>query len=569
MTLSRHINAEGLEGKLLKQLKKTSLNSREEYIFKYSANTQVPKYEIPESSSNGELVYKYISEELALDGVPTLNLASFVNTNVDDVPLRLASENLSKNLADNDEYPSLIDFQERCITILSNLWHAPTTTSKETGRNITNTIGTATTGSSEAILMAGLAMKKTWQAKQKAKGKSTAEPNIIMASCVQVALEKFARYFDVENRLIHINEKSGHLIDTSKIKENIDENTIGIFVIMGSTFTGAFEPVEEISKILDEVEKEKGLDVKIHVDGASGGFVAPFVYPHLKWDFAIDRVISINTSGHKFGLTTAGLGWIIWRDTKYLPEDVRFKLDYLGGVEETFNLNFSRPGFPVLYQYYNFLHLGREGYTKIFYSCLQNARLLSEFLELSGYFECLSVIHKKIDKETQAKIYTKAHTEGHGHSHEALVNEEFEPGLPVVAFRFSKEIREKYSVIPQSIFSLLLRNKGYIIPNYKLTPDEDDIEILRVVVRDSMTLNLLDRLMKEIVSAIELLIKSTEKIHEAKALSSGEDKDALVNDLLLSIASNGDVDVKKEKHKELNANNKNHAKKAKSYRGTC
>ncbi|CAR66315.1 DEHA2F10450p [Debaryomyces hansenii CBS767] len=569
MTLSKHINAEDLESKLLKQTKKTVLDNHEEYIFKYSANATVPKYEIPEKSSNSELVYKYISEELSLDGIPTLNLASFVNTNIDDIPLRLASENITKNLADNDEYPSLIDIQGRCVTILSNLWNAPSTTDKESGKKVINSIGSATTGSSEAIMMAGLAMKKSWQARQKANGKSIAEPNILMASCAQVALEKFARYFDVENRIIHINEKSGHLIDTTKIKENIDENTIGIFVILGSTFTGAFEPVEEISKLLDEVEKERGIDVKIHVDGASGGFVAPFVYPHLKWDFSIDRVISINTSGHKFGLTSAGLGWIIWKDNKYLPDDVRFKLDYLGGVEETFTFNFSRPGFPVLFQYYNFLTLGREGYTKIFNSCIQNARLLSNFLEESGYFECLSVIHKGIDKERQAKIFTREHNDSSKHSKKAVVNEEYEPGLPVVAFRFSKEIREKYPDIPQSILSLLLRNKGYIIPNYKLSPDEQDIEILRVVVRDTLGLNLLDKLMNEIVSTIELLINATDTITNLSTKEQSSEKNEMIYSMLLSIASNGGEDLKEIKQQILKDNNEQHRKHAKSYRGTC
>ena len=191
---------------------------------------------------------------MSLDGNPTLNLASFVNTYADDSSIRLIKDNLTKNLADNDEYPSLIDVETRCITILSNLWHAPHKVDPATGNKITNSIGTATTGSSEAIMLAGLALKKRWQLKRKAEGKSTENPNILMATCAQVALEKFATYFDVENRLIPITSESGHLIDVSKIKENIDENTIGIFVIVGSTFTGAFEPVEEISRVLDEVE---------------------------------------------------------------------------------------------------------------------------------------------------------------------------------------------------------------------------------------------------------------------------------------------------------------------------
>ena len=279
MVLSKHIDALRLESQILKtpqaQLRK------EAFIDAYDSHKNIPQFEIPQNSSNEQLIYKYLSQELALDGIPTLNLASFVNTYVDDTSARLIQDNLTKT-SDNDEYPSLIDIQTRCISILSNLWHAPGKVDKVTGNRVTNSIGTATTGSSEAIMLAGLALKKRWQLKRKAEGKSTDNPNILMATCAQVALEKFACYFDVENRLIPVTEESGHLIDVSKIKENIDENTIGIFVIMGSTFTGAFEPVEEISKLLDEVEKN-GLDIRIHVDGASGGFVAPFIFPHLKW----------------------------------------------------------------------------------------------------------------------------------------------------------------------------------------------------------------------------------------------------------------------------------------------
>lgn len=569
MTLSKHINADALEDKLLQASKKNTLSSHEQYTFKYSSNDKVPKYQIPEESSDGELVYRYMKEGLSLDGIPTLNLASFVNTEIDDIPLKLVTENLVKNLADNDEYPSLIDYQQRCISIILDLWHAPKTKNAD-GELVTNTVGTATTGSSEAIMLAGLALKKRWQERQKGKNKSTSLPNIIMATCAQVALEKFARYFDVEDRLIHIQADSGHLIDTTKIKDAIDENTIGIFVIMGSTFTGAFEPVEKISKLLDEVEKETGLDIPIHVDGASGGFVAPFVFPHLKWDFEVDRVHSINTSGHKFGLTTAGLGWIIWKDIKYLPETLRFKLDYLGGVEETFGLNFSRAGFPVLHQYYNFLTYGREGYSKIFNQCISNARLFSNVLEQLKYFEVLSVIHKKIENEDEQKaIYTR-HAKGDDPSNFEAENEAYQPGLPVVAFRLSEHVRNTYPELPQNIFSLLLRNKGFIVPNYHLPPDEYEKEILRVVVRPSLSLNLLDKLIEDCVSSIELLIESCESVRaivSAKQVTEAEEH-KLIYELLLSIASGGVEDLKKSQA-HLDKPGTGHDKHKKSYRGSC
>ncbi|ODV77936.1 glutamate decarboxylase [Suhomyces tanzawaensis NRRL Y-17324] len=566
MTLSKHVDAEALESEILKKNHKTELNSHEEYIFKYSSNSTVPKYEIPDESSSGDLVYQYLSEELSLDGVPTLNLASFVNTTVDETQLKLISDNIVKNLADNDEYPSLIEFQQRCITILGNLWHAPKY-ENENGKLVTRSVGTATTGLSEAIMLAGLALKKRWQEKRKAEGKSTDNPNIIMATCAQVALEKFARYFDIENRLVHINQNSGHLIDVSQIESKVDENTIGIFVILGSTFTGAFEPVAEISNLLDKVQSKTGNDVRIHVDGASGGFVAPFVFPGLKWDFLVPRVDSINTSGHKFGLTSAGLGWVIWKHEDLLPKTLKFSLDYLGGVEETFGLNFSRPGFPVIHQYYNFLTLGREGYTKIFDSCLSNARLLSNFLEESKYFDVLSVIHKPVDSATEKKLYPL----DHGLKHDkAVASQKFQPGLPVVAFRFSKELRKEYPEIPQSIFGLLLRNKGYIIPNYHLPPDEGDVEILRVVVRDSVSLNLLDKLMQEIVRSIELLIRSCAVVRDVvKEDRSEKERSSNIYKLLLSIASSGTEDIKQIQHEVLDVPGTGHGKHKRSYRGPC
>lgn len=559
MTLSTHIDPSELENSLLAHVKQNVLSHNEQYISDYDSNKSVPKYAIPENSADEDLILRYMGEELTLDGIPNLNLASFVNTDVNDRAMKLISNNIVKNLADNDEYPSLIEYQQRCISILANLWHAP---KSDDGASI----GTATTGSSEAIMLAGLAMKKRWQERRRKAGKSTENPNILMASVAQVALEKFARYFDVENRTIPVCEESGHLIEVSKIRENIDENTIGIFVILGSTFTGGFEPVEEIAHLLDDLEKETGLDVPIHVDGASGAFVAPFVYPNLKWDFAVDRVVSINTSGHKFGLTTAGLGWVIWRSKEYLPETLRFKLDYLGGVEETFGLNFSRPGFTVLHQYFNFLTLGREGYRKKFHSCLSNARLMSEFLLKTKYFDVLSCIHIPIDEAEAKKIYTfPAEVEGEDYS-----NQKYKPGLPVVAFRFSKEFRDDYPDIPQGMLSVMLRNKQIIVPNYHLTPDEEDKEILRVVVRDSLSLSVLEKLMDCIVESTEVLMKAHDGVGKAiRDNSDAETRRAIVSEVLLSIVSNGSEDLALVQKTKQAQSGHEHGETKKSYRGTC
>lgn len=293
----------------------------------------------------------------------------------------LMVENISKNMADADEYPAMMDIHTRCISILANLW------GRQKGER---PVGTATTGSSEAIHLGGLAMKRRWQEKRTAEGKSTLKPNIIMGSNAQVALEKFARYFEVEARILPVTKKSRYRLDPELVKDHIDENTIGVFVIMGSTYTGHYEPVHEIAQVLDAYEKETGIDIPIHVDGASGAFIAPFTHAKAGgpvWDFRCPRVHSINTSGHKFGLVYAGVGWIIWRDEKYLPKYLVFELHYLGGTEESYTLNFSRPGMQVIGQYFNFIHLGFKGYREIHENCMTNARLLSDALEKTTWYE--------------------------------------------------------------------------------------------------------------------------------------------------------------------------------------
>lgn len=276
---------------------------------------------------------------------------------------------------------------------------------------------------------------------------------------------RFARYFEVEARILPVSEESHWCLDPKLVRENINENTIGIFVILGSTYTGHYEPVEEVSNVLDEYEKETGISIPIHVDGASGAMVAPFAGAQGKWGFELPRVHSINTSGHKFGLVYAGLGWIVWRGEEYLPKDLIFELHYLGGTEQSYTLNFSRPGGQVIAQYFNFIHLGHEGYRSIMRNALQNARILSKALEASSWYVCLSDIHRRRG------------TWGDGTTGTKLVDgvkdlvlsdndpEQYNSGLPVVAFRFSEEFRKSFPHIKQASVSTLLRVKGYIIPS--------------------------------------------------------------------------------------------------------
>lgn len=349
-------------------------------------------------------------------------------------------------------------------------------------------------------------MKRRWQEKRMAAGKDTSKPNIIMGANAQVALEKFARYFEVEARILPVSAKSRFRLDSDLVKKNIDENTIGVFVILGSTYTGHYEPVEEIHQILDEYESKTGVDIPIHVDAASGGFIAPFTTAKAggsKWNFELPRVKSINTSGHKFGLVYAGVGWIIWRDEAQLPKHLVFELHYLGGTEESYTLNFSRPGAQIIAQYYNLIHLGFSGYRAIMENAMANARLLSNALEATGWYRCVSEIHRKKGQYEYVK----------GQAQELLSaasdsSADYNSGLPVVAFCFSDDFKKDFPHVKQVAVSNLLRAKQYIIPNYPLPPNEEKIEILRVVVRESMSRDLLDRLIGDICSVTETLMHS-------------------------------------------------------------
>ncbi|KAI6150858.1 pyridoxal phosphate-dependent transferase, partial [Pisolithus tinctorius] len=467
----------------------------------------IPKFKIPSKGIGADAAYQLIHDELDLDGSPTLNLASFVNTWMPEPAKKLMMENLSKNLIDQDEYPMTQNIHMRCISILANLWHAPSTH---------DAIGTATTGSSEAIQLGGLAMKRLWQERRKAEGKSIHEPgpNIVMGANAQVALEKFARYFEVECRLVPVSVESKYRLDPKRAMEYVDENTIGVYVILGSTYTGHYEPVKEMADLLDEYEKRTGHSVPIHVDAASGGFVAPFANPKLVWDFKIPRVVSINTSGHKFGLAYVGVGWVVWRSKDRLPKDLIFELHYLGSVEYSFSLNFSRPAHPIIAQYFNLIHLGFEGYREVALADLKNARLLSRALEKTGFYTVLSDIHRRKSEGLLAKAVASIDEEN---------LEGYEEGLPVVSFRFSDDFQQKYPEIEQRWIQVLLRARGWIVPNYELPPELDNIQILRVVVREHVAETLIDRLFTDIVEVTEDLINRSSSSHALDILGKHHD----------------------------------------------
>jgi glutamate decarboxylase len=320
---------------------------------------KVPRNEFPATGIDPDIAYQIVHDELMLDGNARLNLATFVTTWMEPQATRLMTESFDKNMIDKDEYPRTADLEMRCVRMLARLWHVT---------DVDKAIGCSTIGSSEACMLAGLALKRRWQHARRAAGKQADRPNIVMGVNVQICWEKFANYWDVEPRLVPMEGDRFHLSPQEAVAR-CDENTIGVVTILGSTFDGSYEPVAEICAALDELHERTGLDIQVHVDGASGAMIAPFCDPDLKWDFQLPRVASINASGHKYGLVYPGVGWVVWRDSAALPEDLVFRVNYLGGNMPTFALTFSRPGSQVIAQYYNFIRLGLDGYQRVQQYC--------------------------------------------------------------------------------------------------------------------------------------------------------------------------------------------------------
>lgn len=420
--------------------------------------TELPRFKLADGQLLPETAYQIVHDEAMLDGNARLNLATFVSTWMDNEAKLLYAESADKNIIDKDEYPETAAVEERCWKILADLWHNP---------DVDNAIGTSTIGSSEACMLGGLALKRHWQTRRRAEGKSTEAPNLVLSTAVQVCWEKFCNYFEVEPRWVPINQE--HLVlDGSDLEKYVDENTIGVVAIMGQTYTGLYEPVSLISEKLDEIQKSTGLDVKIHVDGASGAMVAPFCQPDLEWDFRVDRVVSINTSGHKYGLVYPGVGWVIWRDTEALPESMVFHCSYLGGNMPTIALNFSRPGAQVLLQYYMFLRLGREGYRQIQQGSLDVAQFLSGEIANMGPFVLVS----------------RGDT------------------IPVFAWRLADGYTDKWNLYD---LSDRLRMKGWLVPAYPLADDLVDVTVQRIVVRAGLSRDLAGALLEDIKMEVAFL----------------------------------------------------------------
>lgn len=417
--------------------------------------TPLPRFKMPENSIPKDAAYQIINDELMLDGNPRLNLASFVTTWMEPECEQLMMASINKNYVDMDEYPVTTELQNRCVNIIAHLFNAPIG-EEETA------IGVGTVGSSEAIMLAGLAFKRKWQQKRRAEGKPIDKPNIVTGANVQVCWEKFARYFEVELKEVKLKE-GYYVMDPEKAVDMVDENTICVAAILGSTLTGEFEDVKLLNELLTKKNKETGWDTPIHVDAASGGFIAPFIYPDIEWDFRLPLVKSINVSGHKYGLVYAGVGWVIWRSKDDLPEDLVFHINYLGSDQPTFTLNFSKGSSQIIAQYYQLIRLGFEGYKNIMENCRDNAKILKEGIEKMERFE---IVSKDV-------------------------------GVPLIAFLLKDS--SKYTVFD---ISENLRRYGWIVPAYTMPANAEHIAVLRVVVREDFSRSLSERLLDDIQKVI-------------------------------------------------------------------
>ncbi|MFF1476583.1 glutamate decarboxylase [Streptomyces sp. NPDC058301] len=410
-----------------------------------------PRHRLPDRPLAPSTAYQIVHDELMLDGNSRLNLATFVTTWMEPQAGVLMAECRDKNMIDKDEYPRTAELERRCVAMLADLWHAP---------DPAGAVGCSTTGSSEACMLAGMALKRRW-AKRNADrypGRD-AVPNLVMGVNVQVCWEKFCAFWEVEARQVPMEGDRFHL-DPQAAAELCDENTIGVVGILGSTFDGSYEPIAELCAALDALQERTGLDVPVHVDGASGAMVAPFLDEDLVWDFRLPRVSSINTSGHKYGLVYPGVGWALWRSAEELPEELVFRVNYLGGDMPTFALNFSRPGAQVVAQYYTFLRLGREGFRAVQQTTRDVARTLAERIEALGDFQLL--------------------TRG---------NE-----LPVFAFTTAPEV-DRYDVFD---VSRRLREHGWLVPAYTFPAHREDLSVLRVVCRNGFSSDLAAMLVEDL-----------------------------------------------------------------------
>jgi glutamate decarboxylase len=425
-----------------------------------------PDDKLPKSGMPADEAMRLVGEEILLDGLPMRNLATFVTTWMEPQADRVIAESLHTNFIDHAEYPQTAEIEQRCIRMIADLFHAP-------GK----TTGARTQGSSEAIMLGALSLKWKWRARRQAQGKAVDRPNLVFGGDVHVVWEKFCRYFDVEPRIVPL-KRDKYTIGPEDVEPHIDENTIGVAAVLGTTFTGHADDIRGINDLLVGLKREQGLDVPLHVDAASGGFVWPFLYPHTEWDFRLEQVRSINVSGHKFGLVYPGIGWLVFREASDLPEDLVFYENYLGKRDATFTLNFSTGSSMVLAQYYNFVRYGHDGYRYIMEIMQYNARLLAQEISVCGDF--------------------------------TLIGDEHEEQLPLVAF----QLTEGHDYDEFDVAAQLAAERGWMLPAYTLPPNAEHVKIMRALVKQTLGHSLVTTLGADIVEACATL-KQKGRLHDS------------------------------------------------------
>ncbi|MDQ4134430.1 MAG: glutamate decarboxylase [Actinomycetota bacterium] len=416
----------------------------------------LPRDKFPEHGMPARDAYELIHLGLRIDGQPSMNLASFVTTWMEPEAEALIKEAVNVNHIDHEEYPAAQRIEEVCARMLADLWHAP---------ELDDAVGVATIGSSEAVMLGLLAHKFSWRKRQQAAGRPTDRPNIVFGAETHIVWDKFARYFDVEPRKIPMRPDY-YVMHPDDVAARIDENTIAVGAVMGTTFIGQNDPIGPLNDLLVGVKRDRGWDIPIHVDGASGGFIAPFAHPDEEWDFRLEQVASINASGHKYGLVYPGVGWLVFRSRDRLPAELIFEVNYLGSAQPTFTFNFSRASDMIQAQFYNFVRLGHSGYTSVVENMLANARYLNQRLQKTGRFEVLN------------------------------------PGLsePVVTFRLKGSLD-----FDEFHLSDRLRMHGWIVPAYTLPPDAQHTTVLRAVIRNDTSRDKVDVLALHIEKECEYL----------------------------------------------------------------
>ena len=426
----------------------------------------------PDQGMSARAAHAIVQSECWTDANPNLNLSSFVTTMTEPEAREIFAAGSFRNFADPDMYPHTKDTEFKCVRWLHDLWNGP---------KDAEPYGSATIGSSEACMLGGLAHKWNWREARKKAGKDSSRPNMVTGGNVQIVWKKFLRYFDVEPRIVPL-KPGNYRLTAEHLDKYVDENTICVVAIAGQTFTGEDDDIQEIHDWLDQYERKTGISIPMHIDGASGGFVNPFLYPDYKWDFRLPRVQSINASGHKYGLVPPGLGWIVFKDRKVFNENLVFYVNYLGGEAATATLNFSKSSAPILVQYYAILRLGREGYARLMKHALGHAEYLRDRLTKSGKFQIMNATQR----------------------------------IPVVALTLDKSVK-KYNEFD---VSNKVRERGWILAAYSMPPDAQQVNSLRIVVRPHLNRGIIEILADDIERACDFLEKhggnaKPPQLHEA------------------------------------------------------